>query len=118
MYESPDRVNAGTIGWISDYPLASDFFIGSPRCGSPFNPFSAAFCDPELEAAIGRAELAQSVDPQLAGGLWATADRMIVDLSPWVSLSNPVSLDFVSARVGNYQHSAQWGILLDQLWVR
>jgi YVTN family beta-propeller protein len=118
VYGSPDQVQAATIGWVSDYPAASDFFLGAPLCGSPFNPFSAAFCDPELEAAIRRAKRAQSVDSQLAGGLWATADRMIVDLSPWVSLDNPVGLDFVSARVGNYQYSAQWGILLDQLWVR
>jgi len=118
IYGSPDRAQAATAGWASDYPAASDFFIGAPRCGSPFNPHSAAFCDPELDAAIRRAERAQSTDPQRAGGLWATADHMIVDLSPWVSLINPIGLDFVSARVGNYQYSPQWGILLDQLWVR
>jgi peptide/nickel transport system substrate-binding protein len=118
VYRSPDRVQASVGGWISDYPTASDFFLGAPRCGSAFNPYAATFCDPELEAAIGRAERAQSTDPQRAGGLWANADRMIVDLSPWVFLFNPIGLDFVSARVGNYQHSPQWGILLDQLWVR
>jgi hypothetical protein len=39
-------------------------------------------------------------------------------VSPWVFLMNIISLEFVSARVGNYQYSPQWGILLDQLWVR
>jgi YVTN family beta-propeller protein len=118
VYRSPDQVHASMSGWISDYPTASDFFFGAPRCGSAFNPYAATFCDPELEAAIRRAERAQSTSPQRAGGLWANADRMIVDLSPWVFLINPIRLDFVSARVGNYQHSPQWGILLDQLWVR
>jgi peptide/nickel transport system substrate-binding protein len=118
VYGSTDQVHAATTGWASDYPAASDFFVGAPRCGSQYNPYSAAFCDPQLEAAIERAERAQSEDPQLAGGLWASADRMIVDLSPWVSLVNPTGLDFVSARVGNYQYSPQWRILLDQLWVR
>jgi peptide/nickel transport system substrate-binding protein len=118
VYGSTDQVHAATSAWASDYPAASDFFVGAPRCGSQYNPYSAAFCDPQLEAAIERAERAQSEDPQLAGGLWASADRMIVDLSPWVSLVNPTGLDFVSARVGNYQYSPQWGILLDQLWVR
>jgi peptide/nickel transport system substrate-binding protein len=118
VFSSPNRVQATTLGWISDYPTASDFFFGAPRCGSPYNPYAATFCDPKLEAAIGRAERAQSTDPQQAGGLWANADHMIVDLSPWVFLTNPIGLDFISARVGNYQYSPQWGILLDQLWVR
>ena len=33
-------------------------------------------------------------------------------------LTNPVFVDFVSERVGNYQHHPLWGILLDQLWVQ
>jgi YVTN family beta-propeller protein len=118
VYQSPDRVQASLSGWVSDYPTASDFFLGAPRCGSPYNPYAATFCDPKLEAAIGRAERAQSSDPQHAGGLWANADRIMVDLSPWVFLINVIGLDFVSTRVSNYQHSPQWGILLDQLWVR
>ena len=31
---------------------------------------------------------------------------------------NPRIVDFVSARVGNYQYHPQWGVLLDQLWVK
>jgi peptide/nickel transport system substrate-binding protein len=118
VFLSPDQAQASTAGWISDYPTASDFFFGAPRCGSEFNPYSATFCDPELEAAIERAERAETADPQRAGRLWASADRKLVDLSPWVFLINRIGLDFVSARVGNYQYSPQWGILLDQLWVR
>jgi ABC-type transport system substrate-binding protein len=36
--------------------------------------------------------------------------------APWVPLTNALGLDVVSARVGNYQHNPQWGILVDQLW--
>ena len=32
--------------------------------------------------------------------------------------TNPNTIGFVSERVGNYQFSLQWGILLNQLWVR
>jgi len=35
-----------------------------------------------------------------------------------VPLFNPKLTDVVSQRVGNYQHNPQWGVLLDQLWVR
>jgi YVTN family beta-propeller protein len=115
--DSPDRVQASINGWISDYPTAANFFSWA-RCRSPNNPYDAAFCDPELEAAIRRAERAQLTDPQLAGGLWAIADRTIVDLSPFVPLGNLIAMDFVSARVGNYQYHPQWGILFDQLWVQ
>jgi len=27
-------------------------------------------------------------------------------------------VDIVSSRVGNYQYQLQWGVLLDELWVR
>lgn len=36
----------------------------------------------------------------------------------YVWLVNPVAVDFVSARVGNYQYSPTWDVLLSQLWVR
>jgi peptide/nickel transport system substrate-binding protein len=30
VYLSPDQVQASTAGWTSDYPTASDFFLGAP----------------------------------------------------------------------------------------
>jgi peptide/nickel transport system substrate-binding protein len=50
--------------------------------------------------------------------LWAEVDRAIVEEAPYVWLVNPILIEFVSDRVGNYQYSPQWGTLLDQLWVR
>jgi YVTN family beta-propeller protein len=117
MRDSPDRVQASIYGWLSDYPTAANFFSVA-RCGSRHNPYEAAYCDPELEAAIRRAERAQRTDPQLAGGLWTIADRRIVDQSAFVPIGNSIAMDFVSARVGNYQYHPQWGILFDQLWVQ
>jgi hypothetical protein len=34
-----------------------------------------------------------------------------------VPLTTQSAIDFVSARVGDYQYSFQQGVLLDQLWV-
>jgi peptide/nickel transport system substrate-binding protein len=118
LLDSRDRAQVSHLSWIADYPTASNFFFGLARCGSRNNPYEAAYCDPELEAAIERAERAQLTDPQLAGRLWAIADRRIVDQSPFVPISNQIATDFVSARVGNYQYHPQLGVLLDQLWVR
>ena len=44
--------------------------------------------------------------------------RELTDQAPWVSLYTQYSADFVSRRVGNYQHHPLWGTLFGQLWVR
>ena len=67
-----------------------------------------------IEKAIG----AQADDEVAAGALWAKVDRAIVDQAPYVWLGNPIFADFVSERVGNFQQHPQWGVLLNQLWVR
>jgi hypothetical protein len=35
-----------------------------------------------------------------------------------VPIDNALNVDFVAHRVGDYQHNPQWGMLVDQLWVR
>ena len=49
---------------------------------------------------------------------WARLDRELTDQAPWVFLYNLYSGDFVSKRVGNYQHHPVWGTLFSQLWVQ
>ena len=44
-------------------------------------------------------------------------DRQIVDQAPFVWLANPIAVDFVSARVENYQRSPVWGCS-SAVWVR
>ena len=67
---------------------------------------------------IDRAIRLQLDDPAAAGALWAEIDRAIVDQAPYLWLVNQIAVEFVSERVGNYQSSPQWGVLLNQLWVR
>jgi len=43
---------------------------------------------------------------------------MITDRAATVSYANDLQLTLLSRRVGNYQFNPQWGVLLDQLWVR
>jgi len=50
--------------------------------------------------------------------LWAQADRIATDQSPYVPVYDQTSAGFVSSRVGNYQASAEYGPLVDQMWVR
>jgi hypothetical protein len=36
----------------------------------------------------------------------------------WVPLINEHGIDFVSARVRNYQLHTYWGLIADRLWLR
>lgn len=123
LSDSRRRVQAGVTGWIADYPAEAGFLSVQLTCEA-FVPRSvdnqnfAQFCDRKIDAEIARAQVLQTTDPQAASELWAQIDRRIVDRAPWVPLYNTRSADFVSERVGNYQNNPQWGMLVDQLWVR
>jgi len=49
---------------------------------------------------------------------WAAADRMIVDQAAALPYANPLAVTLLSRRTGNYQFNPEWGVPLDQLWVR
>jgi YVTN family beta-propeller protein len=103
-------------GWAADYPSASNFMY-LLRCGATSTPRSG-FCDPRIDRMMDRATKMQLDDPVGAGALWAEVDRAIVDQAPNLWMVNPIAVDFVSERVGNYQWNSQWLELLNQLWVQ
>ncbi len=118
FFSSGNRSEMAAVdGYIEDYPAASDFITTFFECDAPFRP-SGGFCDPRIDAMIERATQMQADDPAAAGALWAAIDREIVDRAPYLWLANEIAVEFVSERVGNYQRNPQWGILLNQLWVR
>lgn len=118
------RVQATVATWIADYPSASDFFDLFFRCSS-FRPADPAdtrssifFCQPRIDSQMSQADQLQISNPQAAAQAWATIDREVTNLAPWVPFASLRSADFTSTRVANYQYNPAWGILLDQLWVR
>jgi len=121
-----DSRNGAQIGfeyWGADYPASSDFLNTLLSCGayrpdSGFNQNHAEFCDPSIDREINRALSLQAPDPQAASELWRRVEDLTVDQAPWVPLLNLRSVDFLSKRMGDYQYSPQWGMLIDQLWVR
>jgi len=117
FYSRGNEFQMALAGFGADYPAPSNFIVNKLTCGASFTPFSG-FCDPRIEAMIDRAVMMQADDPAAAGALWAEIDRAIVDQAPFLWLVNPIVVEFVSERVGNYQWSLQWGGLLNQLWVR
>jgi YVTN family beta-propeller protein len=113
----------GPAPFIADFPAASDFFLPDLSCHSfSVDPTDtnnqAGFCDPQVDKLASKAQAAQLTDPAYARRLWAQVDRLVTNQAPWAPVSNSSSAGFVSARVGNYQESAFYGPLVDQMWVR
>jgi peptide/nickel transport system substrate-binding protein len=111
-----DRAQLGTNAWLADYVAPSSFLISLVECGQGWTN-SGQFCDPALDARIGKALADQADQAGVASGEWAAIDRSLADAAVDVPLSNSLTEDFVSGRVGNYTYNPQWGMLLDQLWV-
>jgi peptide/nickel transport system substrate-binding protein len=114
-YPPGPGVQVAVDGWIQDYPSA-DNFLSLLECGRVEN--LSQLCDPRVEAGLARARAAQTSRPELASALWADVDHLIVDLAAQVDFVNTVGINFLSSRVGNAQHNPQWGLLLDQVWIR
>jgi YVTN family beta-propeller protein len=89
-----------------------------PNDSSGANQNTSGFCDPSVDRLVNQANATQSSDPAAAVPVWTNVDKHLVDEAPVIPLIIPQDLDLVSPRVGNYQHSPTWEILLDQLWVQ
>lgn len=113
---SPAGVQAGTFAYVDDYPAPSDFLKLQLACGSPINV--SHFCDPKIDAEMTHAGELQSTDPARAALLWERIDREMTDNAPWVPVLNDRRIDLLARGVGDYQHHPQWGMLVDQLWLR
>jgi peptide/nickel transport system substrate-binding protein len=117
------RAQIGFSGWGADYPSAAGFIPPLLGCAafvaaSEQNTNLAGFCDHSLDAEMVRATALQAQDPPAATLLWQRIEREILAQAPVVPTDNRRNVDYVSKRVGNYQYHPQWGVLLDQLWVR
>jgi len=118
-----NEAQIGLVGWGSDYPVASQFINVLLSCSalvpnSITNQNYGQFCDPTIDAQIKQALELQVADQSAAGELWAKIDRALVDQAAVVPLFNRQGIDFLSKRVGDYQHNSLFGMLVDQLWVR
>jgi YVTN family beta-propeller protein len=116
------RTQLAVSGWRSDFPRASDFFTNLLTCASyhpgGFNLNATGFCVPALDREMRRAQALASSDAAGSAALWSRIDREVVEAAPWVPFLNAAGLDLTSGRVANYQRHPQFGVLIDQLWVR
>jgi peptide/nickel transport system substrate-binding protein len=123
--DSRTKAQAALTVIATEDPSASPVIQANFACQS-FKPQSqgnanlSEFCDPSLDNQVSHALTAESNNATDTAPLWAQADRIVTDLAPAVPVATPTNIDFVSARVGDYQYNAGPGlpVLLDQLWVR
>jgi YVTN family beta-propeller protein len=115
------RFQAGFIGWYADYVAPAQVIPDIVGCSVPQGPNFGnfgRFCDPTLDAKIANASSEQPLHPGLASHAWTAIDREIVNRAIDAPIDNQLNEDFVARRVGNYQYNPQWGVLVDQMWVR
>jgi peptide/nickel transport system substrate-binding protein len=117
------RTQISISGWRSDFPRASDFFTNLLACasyqpGAQINLNSTGFCAPQVDRDMQRAQQLAATDVAASSRLWSRVDRKVVDAAPWVAVLNAAGLELTSKRVANYQRNPQFGVLIDQLWVR
>jgi peptide/nickel transport system substrate-binding protein len=121
--DARSKIQIGLESWGADFPAASTFFLPVLTCRSfyrdPTNTNNhAGFCHPYVDKLVSEAQARQLTDPAAARRLWAQVDRIVTNKAPWVPVLNEALTEFVSSRVGNYQDSAEYGPLLDQIWLR
>ena len=112
----PDtRAQIGYTGWLADYPSVTGFM--PPILSCPSHNVSK-FCDRAVDRLFERAEAAEAKNPAAATALWQRAERAVLRRAPLVPTDNGESVSFVAKHVGNFQYHPEWGVLLDQLWVK
>ncbi|MFI9170157.1 ABC transporter substrate-binding protein [Streptomyces lincolnensis] len=123
IQNTKNKVQLALTSWYQDYPAASDFLNVLLSCAS-FRPGSdssiniSGFCDKGVDARMRTALTTMQTDPAGANKQWGAIDQEIMAESPVVPLINPKMIDFTSTRVGNYQFSKQFYMLVGQLWVK
>jgi peptide/nickel transport system substrate-binding protein len=118
-----NKVQLALSSWYQDYPAASDFLNVLLSCGS-FHPGSdssiniSGFCDKDIDAQMTQALTMAQSNVDGANRMWGQIDHAIMMKSPVVPVLHPKIIDLVSKRVGNYQFSKQFYMLVGQLWVQ
>jgi peptide/nickel transport system substrate-binding protein len=102
--------------WEADYPDPSSYIPEFFAChGGDSNGYS---CDRRIDAQMQRAELLELEQPAHAAALWTRVDHELTNDAAWVPTVDLRSVEFVSARLHDYEYNPVWGFLPDQVWLR
>jgi peptide/nickel transport system substrate-binding protein len=123
IQNTKNKVQISISSWYQDYPAASDFLHVLLSCAS-FHPGSdasiniAGFCNKGIDAQMDTALKTEQESLPQANTLWGQVDQAIMAQAPTAPLFTPKLIDFTSTRIGNYEFSKQFYMLVDQLWVK
>ncbi len=118
-----NKVQISISSWYQDYPAASDFLHVLLSCAS-FHPGSdasiniAGFCDKPIDTQMDTALTTEQASMTQANSMWGQIDQAVMQQAPVAPLFTPKLIDFTSSKVGNYEFSKQFYMLVDQLWVK
>jgi YVTN family beta-propeller protein len=104
------------ITWFGGELGAADFLQTWFACDTAET--HGRFCDPRLDRLMRRALSLEATNPRRAAIAWADIDRRVADAGAAIALVTPREVEFVSARLRNYQFHPIWGFLADQIWLR
>jgi peptide/nickel transport system substrate-binding protein len=123
IQNTKNKVQISISSWYQDYPAASDFLHVLLSCAS-FHPGTDAsinipgFCDKPIDASMGAAIKTEQTSMTQANTQWGQVDQAVMQQAPVAPLFTPKLIDFTSTRIGNYEFSKQFYMLVDQLWVK
>jgi peptide/nickel transport system substrate-binding protein len=106
--------------WYQDFPAAMDFLYILLGCES-FTPGSdssinmAGYCNKALNKRMIDAMALGVTDQAAADKEWGDIDQAIMNEAPVAVAFTPKQIDFLSARVKNYNFSKQFYMLVSQL---
>ncbi len=123
IQNTKNKVQISLSQWYQDYPAASDFLNVLLSCAS-FTPGSdssiniSGFCDKTIDAQMKDALVTERTSMDEANAKWGAIDKAVMTAAPNAPLLTPKLIDFTSKRVGNYQFSKQFYMLVSQLWTK
>ncbi|MBB5575535.1 ABC transporter substrate-binding protein [Rhizobium paranaense] len=118
-----NNVQISVTQWYMDYPAASDFLNVLLSCdsfhqGSDSSINISGYCNKDLDAKMKAAMTLSLTDENAANAEWAKIDKAYMGESPLAPLFTPKSVNFTSARLGNYLFNKQNRWIVSQSWVK
>jgi peptide/nickel transport system substrate-binding protein len=118
-----NNVQISVSQWYQDYPAASNFLnvllsCGSINKGSDSSINIAGYCNKDMDAQMKTAMTTALTDQNAANAIWAKVDQAFMEQAPMAPLITPKSVNFTSARLGNYLFNKQNRWITSQAWVK
>ena len=120
IQNTKNKVQISVTQWYQDFPAAMDFLYILLGCES-FTPGSdssinmAGYCNKALNKRMIDAMDLGVTDQAAADKEWGEIDQAIMNEAPVAVAFTPKQIDFLSARVKNYNFSKQFYMLVSQL---